>query len=46
MAKARKWLYEKVRETEHTGVLVTNKSARFKQLAVHILPSGDENAVH
>lgn len=46
MAKARKWLHEKVRGTEHTGILVTKESARFKPLAVHILPSGDENAVH
>ena len=46
MAKARKWLHDKVRGTERTGVLVTKESARFKPLAVHILPSGDENAVH
>ncbi len=32
--------------TERTGVLVTKEAARFKPLAVHILPSGDENAVH
>ena len=46
MAKARKWLHEKVRGTERTGVLVTKEAARFKPLAVHILPTGDENAVH
>lgn len=46
MAKARKWLHDKVRGTERTGVLVTKESARYKPLAVHILPSGDENAVH
>lgn len=46
MAKARKWLHDKVRGTERTGVLVTKESARFKPLAIHILPSGDENAVH
>ena len=46
MVKARKWLHEKVRGSERTGVLVTKESARFKPLAVHILPSGDENAVH
>ena len=44
--KARRWLHEKVRGTERTGVLVTKESARFKPLGVHILPSGDENAVH
>lgn len=46
MAKARKWLHGKVRGSERTGVLVTKESARFKPLAIHILPSGDENAVH
>lgn len=46
MAKARAWLQSKVRGTERTGVLVTKESARYKPLAVHILPSGDENAVH
>ena len=46
MAKARKWLHDKVRGTERTGVLVTKESARFKPLAMHILPAGDENAVH
>jgi DUF2075 family protein len=46
MDKARKWLHEKVRGTERSGVLVTKEAARFKPLAVHILPSGDENAVH
>lgn len=46
MAKARKWLHSKVRGTERTGVLVTKESARYKPLAVHILPSGDDNAVH
>ncbi len=46
MSKARKWLHSKVRGTERTGVLVTKESARFKPLAVHVLPSGDENAVH
>ena len=46
MAKARKWLHEKVRGTERTGVLVTKESARFKPLAIHILPSNDEDTVH
>jgi len=46
MAAARAWLHSKVRGTERTGVLVTKESARFKPLAIHILPSGDENAVH
>ena len=46
MVKARKWLHEKVRGTERTGVLVTKESARFKPMAVHILPSDDEKTVH
>ena len=46
MNKARRWLHEKVRGSERTGVLVTKEAARFKPLAIHILPSGDENAVH
>lgn len=46
METARRWLHSKVRGTERTGVLVTKESARFKPLAVHILPSGDDNAVH
>ena len=46
MEKARRWLHEKARGSERTGVLVTKESARFKPLAVHILPSGDEDTVH
>ena len=46
MAKARQWLHKKVRGSERTGVLVTKESARYKPLSIHILPSGDENAVH
>ena len=46
MAKAKKWLHEKVRGTERTGVLVTKEAARYKPLAVNILPSGDDNAVY
>lgn len=46
MDQARKWLHEKVRGTERTGILVTKESARFKPLSIHVLPSGDENAVH
>ena len=46
MEKARRWLHEKVRGTERTGVLITKESARYKPLGVHVLQSGDENAVH
>ena len=46
MNKARQWIRSKVRGSERTGVLVTKESARFKPMAIHILPSGDDNAVH
>lgn len=46
MEKAKRWLHDQVRGTERTGVLVTKESARYKPLGIHILPSGDENAVH
>ena len=46
MAKARRWLRNRVRGTERTGVLVTKEAARYKPQAIQILPSGDENAVH
>ena len=44
--KARRWLHDKVRGTERTGVLITKESARYKPLGIHVLASGDENAVH
>ena len=44
--KAKQWLHEKVRGTERTGVLITKESARYKPLGIHVLESGDENAVH
>ena len=46
MAIAKRWLHDKVRGTERTGVLVTKEAARFKPLSIHVLPAGDENAVH
>jgi len=46
MAKARRWIHEKARGSERTGVLVTKESARFKPLGIHILPADDDNAVH
>ena len=46
IAKAKKWLRDKVRGTERTGVLITKESARYKPLSLHVLPSGDENTVH
>lgn len=44
--KARRWLHEKVRGSERTGVLITKESARYKPLGIHVLASDDENAVH
>lgn len=44
--KAKEWLHNQVRGTERTGVLITKESARFKPLGIHVLPTGDENAVH
>ena len=46
MEKAKAWLHGKVRGTERTGVLITKESSRYKPLGIHVLPSGDENAVH
>lgn len=46
MEKARRWLHDKVRGTERTGVLITKESARYKPLGVHVLQSDVENAVH
>ncbi|MDO4859645.1 MAG: DUF2075 domain-containing protein [Bacillota bacterium] len=46
MEKAKAWLREKVRGTERTGVLITKESARYKPLGIHVLPSGDQDAVH
>ncbi|MDO4649260.1 MAG: DUF2075 domain-containing protein [Eubacteriales bacterium] len=46
MEKAKRWLHEKVRGTERTGILITKESARYKPLGIHVLQTGDENAVH
>ena len=43
---AKKWLHEKARGNERTGVLITKTSARFKPLGIHLLDSKDDNAVH
>ena len=39
-------MHERVAGSERTGVLITKESARYKPLAVHVLQTGDENAVH
>ncbi|MCR5739605.1 MAG: DUF2075 domain-containing protein [Lachnospiraceae bacterium] len=46
MEKAKRWLHDKVRGSERTGVLITKESARYKPLGIHVLQTGDENAVH
>lgn len=46
METAKKWLHTQVRGSERTGVLITKEAARFKPLGIHVLPTGDENAVH
>ena len=46
MGKAKRWLHERSNGSIRTGVLVTKESARFKPLGIHILQTGDENAVH
>ena len=46
MEKAKRWLHEKVRGNERTGVLITKESARYKPLGIHVLDSKEENAVH
>ena len=44
--KARRWLRDNTRGNERNGVLVTKESARYKPLAVHVLPNDDENTIH
>jgi Uncharacterized conserved protein len=46
MDKARMWLRQQARGTQQTGILISKVSARFKPLAVHVLPQNEDNAVH
>lgn len=46
MDKARTWLRQHARGTQQTGILISKVSARFKPLAVHVLPQSEDNAVH
>ena len=46
MDKAREWLRQQARGTQQTGILISKVSARFKPLAVHVLPQSENNAVH
>lgn len=44
--KAREWLRKQARGSQKTGLLVSKVAARYKPLAVNVLPSGDDNAIH
>lgn len=44
--KARSWLRQRARGTQQTGILISKVSARFKPLAVHVLPQDENNTVH
>lgn len=46
MDRARKWLKQQARGTQQTGVLISKVSARYKPLAVHVLPQSDDSAIH
>lgn len=46
MDKAREWLRQQARGSQQTGILISKVSARFKPLAVHVLPQSEINAVH
>ncbi len=46
MDKARAWLRQHARGTQQTGILISKVSARYKPLAVHVLPQNEDNAVH
>lgn len=46
MDKAREWLRQHARGSQRTGILISKSSARFKPLAVHVLPQSEDNAVH
>ena len=46
MNKARQWLRKQARGSLQTGILISKVSARFKPLAVHVLPPDEDNAVH
>ena len=46
MNKARQWLRQQARGSQQTGILISKISARFKPLAVHVLPQSDDNAIH
>lgn len=44
--KARRWIHDNTRGNERSGVLVSKESARYKPLAIHVLPNDDDNTIH
>lgn len=46
MEKARRWIHDNTRGNERSGVLVSKESARYKPLAIHVLPNDDDNTIH
>lgn len=46
LEKAKRWLHEKVRGSERTGVLISKESARYKPLGIHVLQPDEANTVH
>lgn len=46
MDKAREWLRQQARGTQQIGILISKVSARYKPLAIHVLPQSEDNAVH
>ncbi|MDE6576567.1 MAG: DUF2075 domain-containing protein, partial [Muribaculaceae bacterium] len=46
MDKAREWLRQQARGTQQTGKLISKRSARFKPLAVHVMPQSEDYDVH
>lgn len=46
MDTARRWLRQHARGSQQTGILISKVSARFKPLAVHVLPQSKNDAVH
>lgn len=46
MENARRWIHDNTRGNERSGVLVSKESARYKPLAIHVLPNDDDNTIH
>lgn len=46
MEKARRWIHDNTRGNERSGVLVSKESARYKPLAIHVLPNDEGNTIH